>query len=318
MVYTIKKKYCQKNKVMFAPITDKNQLILGPDGIVLLRIEGHTIINAFLKHEDRTDFPFGDRTQTDIDHFTEIFDYNKTFLDFSGDIYSFRISKRYFYRSDSGAMLLEEYIPNDATEDNSSTIVLTRDEAETKFDPANYDAMFLVNSYGMITCGHSKKDSLDFGHAVIPSIEQIVELDLRNRLWKYELFDRTMDDSHLFVPSKRCISDIRNLPLYTPALGRNFSHLLITFKDNQFSLEWFKLDFVSIDEYRLTSVIKTIDDPTIENIIKYCKNNDTFPASEPIPENWRVIEGNSKDNCQTHLKPDKSYTLKEKRNPKWK
>ncbi len=280
MIYATDKKNCKNGLVQYMPKTDENQLILGKDGIILWKIGDVVAINKYRDHESRADSPFHEMERVDEQHFTELFKFNETYLNFSGSKDGFLMLKNHFFKSDDGALILEEVVPLEKESHTEIASILSRAEIESMFDANKYDAMFVLNNYGMVTFAGSKNDRLRVGRDIIPSDDAIRELDLKNRLWNYEI-GRVLEGEQGKKPRTGKIGSIREMPLYGPSYKRNFSHLLLTMKDGSFDLMWFKIDFVWKDRFRLTASPVFFKEPTVDDVINYCKSSEVEPVFEP-------------------------------------
>lgn len=160
MVQAINSQYCKNGLVQFMPYTADMQLILSRDEIILLKIGDRVIINKYVNHPSRNLFPFSDALKNDYNHFTEIFEYNKLYLNFrsSGKLC---LHKNYFFKGSERALFLEESEP--MNEKMIEKREISRKEIEDLFDCEKYDSMFLFDRNGLLKFARNKKENLLIG-----------------------------------------------------------------------------------------------------------------------------------------------------------
>lgn len=285
MIQAINSKYCKNGLVQIMPYTAETHLILSPDEIILLKQGNKILINKYKSHPNRNLFPFSDKEQSDQRHFTEIFEYNKLYLNYRGcDGFSFH--KNYFFKGNNRGLFLEESLPCDERDASKNTMELSRKEIEEIFNSNNYDIMIVMDKNGFISFVKSKKDKFKIGANIIPTNEEIVKKEVNSRIFDYnvaKLFNQSLDDEEKYQQASKpkTINEIKNFKIYGPALMGTYSHLLLTSKDGKFNLMWFRIDFIEKDRFRLTFSPIEIIEPTVDNVINYASNYDIDFAPEP-------------------------------------
>lgn len=284
MILEVEPKFCKRNLVEYMPLTDRNQLIVGQEGIILLRIDGKVLINRFMDYAHRLEFPYGNKEQSDIDHYTELFAYNSLYLNFSSCFNHLTLERYFFFKRKEGALALDDILALKQSEAVEIRDVFDRRGIESYFDYSKRDCdfAFVFNRMGDILYIGSEKDGIDMGY-VIPTNDQIVELDFRNRYWKSVLLGKTHSNKRK-LPQSRRINSITNLPLYGPLSDDDFSHYLLTGKDGHFELEAFRLKFLKEDTFELTVAPIDIKEPTIDDVLNYCQNFSIGKAFQPKEE----------------------------------
>lgn len=286
MIKAIDKKYCIDNLVQLMPYTDVCHLIVSADEIILLKTGNGVLINKYAQHPSRYLFPFSEKEQNDWNHFTELFEYNKVYLDFRGSVGGFRFDKNYFFKGSERALFLEEPLPVDERNATMDSVELNRTEIEKIFDSDNYDSMYVIDRNGRILLAKNDKDKICIGKSIIPSDEEIIEMELRDRKGNYNIARalNPANDTHENYEkanAKKTIEEIENFKIYGPALLGKYSHMLLTVKDGKFDLKWFRIDFISKDKFKLTTSPIAIIEPTIDDVITYSSNRDIEYTPEP-------------------------------------
>ena len=94
------------------------------------------------------------------------------------------------------------------------------------------------------------------------------------------------------------IDEIKDLNLYSGGLLDSFGHMMLTCKDGNFSLKFFKIDMVSKDEFKLTSQLVAIGIPTYNDVIKYMLKNKIEYTLEPRIIGKNYEEERNKENIE--------------------
>lgn len=286
MIQAIDKKYCIGNLVQLMPYTDDCHFIVSTDEILLLKVGDKVLVNKYVNHPSRNLFPYHEKEQNDWLHFTELFEYNKTYLNFRGSVRGFRFHKDYFFKGNDRALWLEESLPVDERYAIEDSVELNRYEIEKIFDSNNYDSMYVVDRNGIILFARNDKDKIHIGKNVIPSDNEIIRMELKNRKADYnigKIINPEYDTAENYEKANtlKTIDEIRNFKVYGPAIFGKYSDMLLTVKDGKFDLKWFRIDFIEKDKFRLTSSPISIVEPTIDDVIEFSNNNEIKTTSEP-------------------------------------
>lgn len=287
MIKAIAKKYCVDNLVQLMPHTDICHLIVSTDEIILLKTGNGVLINKYSNHPSRHLFPFSDKEQSDGQHFTELFEFNKVYLDFRGSIGGFRFDKNYFFKDSERALLLEETLPVDERRTTVTSVELSRTEIEEIFDSSNYDAMYVIDRNGRILFVKNENDDICVGKPIIPSDDEIVEMELCDRKGHYNIaraINPELDthENYEKANTRKTIDEIENFKIHGPALFGKYSDMLLTVKDGKFDLKWFRVDLISKDKFKLTTSPIAVVEPTIDDVIDYASNHNIEYTPEPI------------------------------------
>lgn len=283
MIKSIDSKYCKDNLVQLMPYTDECQLIMDTDEILLLKIGDEVLINKYTNHPSRYLFPYSDKEKNSIspysDSYNQLFEYNKLYLNFRCSTRGYSFHKNYFFKGTNKALYVNESLEVNERNAVEDEVYLTREEVEKIFDSKQYDSMYIIDVNGFVLYAKSKKDSCVIDRKIIPTDSEIINLEVEKRMadQKFALIDTTFDFEH----KNKKIEEIRDFKLYGHILPRTYSHFFITSKDGQFNMQWFRLDFVEEDKFKLsTSPIRVIE-PTIDDIINYSKNHYIENTPEP-------------------------------------
>ena len=176
MIKAIDKKYCIGDLVQLMPYTDSCHLIVNADEIILLKVGDKVLVNKYANHPSRNLFPYHEKEQNDKNHFTELFEYNKTYLNFRGSVGGFSFHQDYFFKGSERALYLDQSLPVDDRNAVKDSIELSRQEIEELFDSSNYDSMYVIDRNGRISFARNDKDKICIGKKVIPSDDEIVEM----------------------------------------------------------------------------------------------------------------------------------------------
>lgn len=314
MIKAIYEKYCIGDLVQVMSHTDTTQLIVSADEIILLKTGNKVIINKYANHPNRYLFPLSEKIQQDFDHFTELFEYDKLYLDFRGSISGFRFDKNYFFKGSERALILEESLQVDERYATTSSVELNRVEIETIFDSNNYDSMYVLDRNGRILFARNDKDNILIGESIIPSDKEIVEMELQDRKGDHNIacaINPELDTPENYdkVNKKKKIEDIENFKIWAPALFGKYSHMLLTSKNGKFDLKWFRIDFVSKDKFKLTTSPINITEPTIDDVISYKEKWNI----EYIHDHYSTCDNIYEDHEETVIKQEEAKNVKQKR-----
>ena len=284
MVEAIDKKYCIGDFVQLMAYTDACQLIVSNDEIILLKIGDRVLVNKYANHPNRNLFPYHEKEKNDWNHFTELFEYNKIYLNYGGSVGGSSINKWYFTKDNERALFIDEFLSIDASR-KEKIVELTREEIEEIFNSNNYDAMYVMNKNGILKFARNDKDEIHIGKNIIPSDEEIINMELESRKVDCKITSRILNPEKE-VPKNilpKTIDEIQDLNIYGPVFSANYSDVLLTVKDGKFDLKCFKIDFVEKDKFRLTTSTIDIKEPTDKEISKYSKKHDIRYTIDPNP-----------------------------------
>lgn len=286
MIQAIDKKYCIGNLVQLMPYTDACHLIVSADEIILLKVGNKVLVNKYVHHPSRNLFPYHEKEKNDWGHFTELFEYNKTYLNFRGSVSVFNFYKDYFFKGNDRALWLEESLPVDERYADENSVEIDRQEIEEIFNSNNYDSMYIIDRNGRMLFARNDKEKIHIGKNVIPSDKEIIEMELRERKVDYKIasvLTHANDTTENFQKANtpKTIDEIRDFKVYGPALFAKYSHMLLTIKDGKFDLKWFRIDFVEKNRFRLTSGPINIVEPTIDDVIQFSSKNEIESTLEP-------------------------------------
>lgn len=308
MIKAIDKQYCIGNLVQLMPYTDACHLIVSADEIILLKVGDKVLVNKYVNHPSRNLFPYHEQEKNDWQHFTELFEYNKTYLTFRGSAGGFH--KYYFFKGSDRALWLEESLPVDARNVVFDSIELSRQEIEGLFDSSNYDSMYVIDKNGRILFARNDKDKICIGKKVIPSDDEIVEMELKSRKGDYNIArainpENDTTEKYKKANTPKSIDEIRDFKVYGPFLFSSYSHMLLTVKDGKFDLKCFRIDFIEKDKFRLTSSPISTVEPTIDDVIQFSSNHEienTPEPSKPIPSFEQVHTPENQDMAMNTIK----------------
>ena len=301
MIKAINKKYCIGDLVQLMPDTDSCHLIVNADEIILLKVGDKVLVNKYANHPSRNLFPYHEKEQNDRDHFTELFEYNKTYLNFRGSVGGFSFHQDYFFKGSERALYLDQSLPVDDGNAVKDSIELSRQEIEELFDSSNYDSMYVIDRNGRISFARNDKDKICIGKKVIPSDDEIVEMELRNRKGDYNIArainpENDTTENYQKANTPKTIDEIRDFKVYGPFFFANYSDMLLTVKDGKFDLKWFRIDFIEKDRFRLTTSPIAIVEPTIDDVLSYSAKYDIDYTPEPYKPPKSFSEVHTEEN----------------------
>lgn len=210
-----------------------------------------------------------------------IFEYNKPYIDFIVSIHGYGASQKYFFKGTNRALYLNEPLTIDERYafENREIEILNREEIEERFNKDNYDAMYIVDTYGKVLFANNKVNGLVVGDKIIPSDDEIVKWDLDNRIADFNIMrlitnSARNEERFKIAHTPRTIDEIQNFKLYGGSILRTYSHMLLTVKNGKFSLKWFRIDFEEKDKFKLTTSPISVNEPTVDDIINYTREDD--------------------------------------------
>lgn len=244
--------------------TNFNRLIINPKEIVFLEKDGKIKIN---KCKDNSNKKEG---------YNVVYNYDKFYLDSRENIHGYSLSSTYFYRASDRAFQLSDAIMLDERYLKSEVKInyLNREQIENVFNSENYDSMYILWE-GKILYAHNKVDGLVVDKKIIPSDEEIIEKECKERESLFDIFGKT--EKTTYKVKRKELKDIHNFNLYTPAipLFANFVHTLITSKDDIFKVCHFSVVYKEENVFELKKQEIEMDVPTVDDIIlNLCDDKD--------------------------------------------
>jgi len=285
MIKAIDEKYCKNNLVQLMPYSSQTQLITSADEIYFLKVGDKILINKYEKHPSRSLFPYSNKIKHS-ENYTQLFEYNKQYLNYRGSSSGFNIEQHYFFKGSNRALYLSDNLHLDDRKVEFNEQIMDRKSIKNIFNSDNYDSMYIVDRNGIIKFAKSKNDGIIIDKNIIPSNKQIIKLERDERLSKHHLvcaINETIDTAEKEKNARKykSINDIHNLKIYGPFLFSNYNDILITSKDGIFNAMWFRLDFVETNKFKLTTSPISIIEPTIDDVIDYCSNHTITKTSDP-------------------------------------
>lgn len=285
MIKAIDKQYCKNNLVQLMNTSNFCNLIVSDDEIILLKTGDTVLINKYVNHPNRNLFPFHENIKND-GYFNELFEYNKIYLNFIGKVGGYGFQKMYFFKGTNRALFLDEALQVDERVDEENVRELNREEIEKIFNSKNYDSMYILDRNGTIIYASNKKDGYVIKKNIIPSDKEIIKMELEDRIFKYNIarsINHGIDTQENYEQShkSKMIDEIKDINIYGPIGIKKYSDMLLTSKNGKFKLQWFKLDFIEKDKFKLTTSEIPIIEPTVDDVIKYSNNHEIEYTEEP-------------------------------------
>lgn len=180
--------------------------------------------------------------------------FDKPYIDLSCTLIGSNFKNYILKRFDGSAVLFEQKL-SDKNITSRTEQILTRDEVKKYFDHTNYDAMYLANKRLGLTFAYNKEDGIIIDHNIVPTNEELIELDWKQRemqLRLYHLFDdrNTCTPRILETPLAESIDSLKNVDIYY-SLSSDCSDILITSKNGKLKANWIYLSFLGKEQFRL-------------------------------------------------------------------
>lgn len=172
----IDKEYVKDDIAQLMLGTKDNEIVMSDDEIILLKVDGKVIINKYLQHPKKDEFPYSDvpmhiNKDRNVELYNILFEMNKNYLVYElGDLGDNVIMNR-FSKVENGALWNNE-VAEHPDEDDFEVYTYTREEMEKIFDGQNYDSMIIVDKRGKIMVACSKKDGEVIKTDMLPSKEE--------------------------------------------------------------------------------------------------------------------------------------------------
>lgn len=285
-----------------------NCFIVSLDGIVYLKKGDKELIRDYINSENNFRF---DTVDLDTYEVPVIYEYNKQYLEFVENHIGTGAKQNYYFKGTNRALHVEDYLHIDEkyTYSGNESYEVSRGKIENIFNKDNYDAMYIM-AESKLKYAYTKKDGLILNDLriknIIPTDEEIIELELRDRISDYNIVKainghidtkENYDEAH----KPKTIDEIKNFKLYGGFL-RNFVHMLLTVKNGKFNLMYFRIEFLEKNWFKLTTCQIPIIEPTVDDIIKLTREEDA---------RLRKIE---EEKRKQRLEEERQKTKKKKRN----
>lgn len=308
MVEAIDKKYCHNNLVQLMHRENSVNLIISDDEILLLKLGDNILVNAYENHPDRYLFPYSDKVKNGP-FYNGLFEYRKPYIVYNSGIGGYNFSTNYFLEGNDRALFWSEHLSTDFRGIKGSEMLLSREEIENFFDKDNYDSMYVIETSGKILVANSKNNGLVVDNKIIPSEEDIIEKDYRERKSKVQMgmlsrkivysgysdYEETADPEKV---ERRSIDEITDLKLYCSGLFDDYGHVIITIKNGYFSINWFKIDMLSKDKFKLSTVPIALNIPTYVDVLKYMSTHKIEYTLDPSPRCKSFEEVHTPENME--------------------
>lgn len=293
MIEAIDKKYCHNNLVQLMHRENSINLIISDDEILLLKLGDKILINSYENHPDRYLFPYSEKVKNGP-FYNSLFEYKKPYIVYNAGIGGFNFCTNYFLEGNDRALYWSDDLPTDFRGVKGNEMILSREEIEDYFNKDNYDSMYVIDTSGKLLFANSKKNGLVIDNKIIPSEEEIIEKDYKERKSSVEMgilsrkivysdhfdYEETADPEKV---QKRTIDEIENLRLYSGRLFNDFSHVIITIKDGTFSINWFKIDLVNKDKFKLSYIPIAFKIPSYVDVLNYMSKHKIEYTLDPSP-----------------------------------
>lgn len=220
----IDKEYVKDNIAQLMLGTNDNEIVMSDDEIILLKVDGKVIINKYLDHSRRDDFPYSNvpmhkDENTGVELYNVLFETNKNYLVYElGDLEDYVIMNRFVKVKDG--VLWNHKVAEYPDEDEFEVYSYTREEMEKIFDGKNYDSMYIVDKRGHIMVAYSKKDGEVIKTEMLPS----KKIEWENR-GKSSLIYGGFTMEHMMITSKDGVFKVFNFSL---TLDRDGTYVMDT------------------------------------------------------------------------------------------
>ena len=169
------------------------------------------------------------------------------------------------------------------------------------FNKDNYDGMYIIDKNNNILYAYNKINGLLIDKTIIPNEQQIKELELQDRINTYQTVRQMYYASFHDKPfpkikptNLKSIDEIKNYKIYGGLLYSFYSHILLTTKNGKFNLQWFRIELVEKDKFKLTTTNIPINDFTVDTVLNYYKQE--------------LVDDKKKDTPLEHKGKNKSKT----------
>ena len=129
MIKSINEKYCKNNLIQLMPYSAQNQLITSTDEIMFLKLVDKILINKYENHTNRNLFPYSDKIKYS-ENYTQLFEYNKQYLNYRGSFYGINIEQHYFFKGNNRALYFSDDLDLDDREVEFNEQIMDRKSIE--------------------------------------------------------------------------------------------------------------------------------------------------------------------------------------------
>ncbi len=272
MYKIIDSKYCNDNFVLIQEPTHSCHLIISKDEIIYLKTKDRVIIDKCLNKQNNFLFELPEN-QNNKENVNVLFEYNKTYLNFGCTLFGdYCFGQNYFFRGSNRALHLSSPLPINQLKTNNKEFELSREEIERIFDKNMYDTMYVLDVYGNILFANNRVNGLVVDKKLIPSDEEIIEMELEDRIDQYKISRlisslNKNQDNHVEAQTPKSIDKITNFNIYGSFLFRTFSHMLLTVTNDKFNLKWFRIDFIGNNKFKLTISDIPVIEITVDDLL---------------------------------------------------
>lgn len=175
----IDKEYVRGDIAQLMVGTNQSEIIMDDKEIILLKVNGKVVINKYLSHKKRNEFPYADvpmHVSDGVELYNVLFDVNKNYLIYEMGSLENNIIMNGFSKLDFDILWNHEVAPI-PDEDDFEVITYTREEIEKVFDGNNYDVMCIVDKRGDVMLASSKKDGNMIKKEMLPSKDMERQLE---------------------------------------------------------------------------------------------------------------------------------------------
>lgn len=213
-------------------------LIFDAEETILLKYMNKILINKY---------PFNDNNNNN-EYYNLLLDYNKLYLGYRNNGEGIQFFQYYAIKSGNKSYVYHKTLPFHE-KGKLFTQIMTRKETEELFDPLKYDSMYIMDVNGIIYYAYNKKDGYIINKTIIPSDEEIIDLDIKKR------------------------EEIKDIKIFGGVIFSEYKVLLVTSKDNKFDVRWFSLHFLEKDKFKFNyaPILTTV--PNQNDILSYIGNN---------------------------------------------
>lgn len=253
-------------------------LVMSADEIILLKHISKVLVNKYPNYASQNEFSLEEEKE---DYQKLLLSYNKLYLGYRNNGAGIQFFQYYAVKDGNRNYVYNKTLPFHER-GKLFTQIMTREETEQLFNPLKYDSMYIMDVNGIIYYAYNKKDGYVIHKTIIPSDEEIINLEKKKRelnnkeaciLRKdYEKYEQTFE--------QKKIEDIKDIQIFGGALFPEYKVLLVTSKEGKFDIRWFSLHFLEKDKFQFNYVPIGVLVPNQEDLLKYAQSN----LVEEIPE----------------------------------
>ncbi len=177
----IDREYIRDNVAQLMLGTADNTIVMADEEILLFKLDGKVLINKYLNHSKREEFPYCDvpmHVSEGFELYNVLFEMDKNYLIYELDDMEESVIMNRFVKTSEGALWSYEKAL-ELDEDDFEVLEYSREEMEAFFDGHNYDAAVVLDRRGEVLMAYSKGDGEVIKGNILPSRED--ELKVRGR-----------------------------------------------------------------------------------------------------------------------------------------